>query len=83
MRYHQTVTTYNGKINAVRKLNFTESLQAKCNVKMHFSFPCGSEEKEEMESRLAVNAQQFLEASKAACELDSCLMYFFPDYLIM
>lgn len=50
---------------------------------MHFSFPCGSEEKEEMESRLAVSAQQFLEASKAACELNSCLMYFFPDYLIM
>lgn len=50
---------------------------------MHFSFPCGSEEKEEMESRLAVNAQQFLEASEAACELNSCLMYFFPDYLIM
>lgn len=59
MRYNQAVTTYNGKINAVRKLNFTDILQAKCNVKMHFSFPCDSQAKEEMESGLAVSAKYF------------------------
>ena len=83
MSYHQTVTTYNGKINAVRKLNFTDSLQAKCNVKVHFSFPCGSQAKDEMESGLAVREKQFLEACRPACEPNYFLMHLFLDYLVM